>query len=90
MFAIKRRLIATLCIVGFLVVSFGMFTPPTEADCESAKDNCCYAIWKTKDVCNRFPYSQWCYDMYDEANYMCTIAAQECTTFTCTDTTWGG
>lgn len=88
MFATKRRLIATLCIVGFLVVSFGMFTPPTEADCASAKYDCCFAIWRAKDFCRRFPYSNGCRIAYDEANYFCTIAASECTTFTCTDTIW--
>ena len=90
MFATKRRLTAMVLMVGFLVVSFGMFTPSTKAhhDCESAKYYCCYAIWKAKDVCSRFPYSSWCEFQYNEANRICTIAAAECTTFTCTDTIW--
>ena len=88
----KRRTTAALLIVGFLVASLGMFTPSTEAhhDCESAKDNCCYAIWRAKDFCSRFPYSSGCYMLHNEANYLCAIAAAECTTFTCTDTIWGG
>ena len=31
MFSAKRRLIATICIVGFLVASLGMYTEPAHA-----------------------------------------------------------
>ena len=31
MFVTKRRLIATICIVGFLVASLGMYTEPAHA-----------------------------------------------------------
>lgn len=90
MFA-KRRTTAALLIVGFLVTSLGMFTPSTEAhhNCASAKYSCCFAIWRAKDFCRRFPHSNGCRLKYDEVNYFCTIAASECTTFTCTDTEWG-
>ena len=90
MFSTEKRLIATICIVGFLVVSFGMFTPSTEAhhDCPSARHACCYAIWVAKQVCRMFPNSSWCEFQYHEANAACTRAAAECGTFSCSD--WGG
>lgn len=91
MFATKRRLIATICIVGFLVVSFGMFIPSTEAHhgCAPARYDCCSAIWAAKQICGMFPNSGWCQDQYDYANRMCAIAASACGTFSCSDWQWG-
>ncbi len=88
MFATKRRLIATICIVGFLVVTFGMFTPSTEAGqtergCQMARDDCCAAIWVAKQICGMFPSSVWCEDQYDHVNRVCSIAASVCGTFSC-------
>ncbi len=90
MLGTKRRLTAMVLIVGFLVASLGMFTPSTEAhhNCSDAKYDCCFAIWRAKKFCSKWPNSVACQVAYDEANYFCTIAAAECTTFTCTDTIW--
>ena len=42
MFSTKRRLIATICIVGFLVASLGMYTEPAHASgpCSVLLDVC--------------------------------------------------
>ena len=87
MFAINGRLIATICLVGFLVVSFGMFTPSTEAhhDCSSARNACCHAIWVARQICGMFPDGDWCAFQYHEANVKCHRAAMECGTFSCSD-----
>ncbi len=88
MFSTTKRLIATICIVGFLVISFGMFTPSTEAGqtergCEMARDDCCAAIWVARQICGMFPSSVWCEDAYDYANSKCSIAASACSSFSC-------
>ena len=87
MFAVKGRLIATICIVGFLVASLGMFAPSTEAHhaCASARATCCHAIWVAQQVCGMFPNSDWCAFQYHEANVACHRAASECGTFSCSN-----
>ena len=88
MFATKRRLTAPVLIIGFLVVSFGMFTPSTEAGqtergCEMARDDCCNAIWAAQQICGMFPSSGWCADAHEYVNSKCSIAASACGTFSC-------
>ena len=60
----------------------------TYVNCSNAKYDCCFAIWRAKHYCSKWPNSTVCRNAYDEANYFCAIAAEECTTFTCTDTNW--
>ena len=46
MFATKRRLIATICIVGFLVAGLGMYTEPAHA---SGSNSPCSALLSACD-----------------------------------------
>ncbi len=90
----KRTVESFVVGCGILVVGFGMYgafqVQDAEAhhDCPSARNACCYAIWVAQQVCAMFPYSGWCEFQYHEANRVCSRAAAECTTFSCSD--WGG
>lgn len=80
MFATKRRLIATICIVGFLVVSFGLFTPPAfSSSCSYWAEWCCDAICRTEETCEEYGSSSYaCYSAQAYAGYVCAAAASVC------------
>lgn len=80
MFETKRRLIATICIVGFLVVSFGMFTPPAYSnDCSTAINNCCAALFLAAYYCNLYGSGSGVCDAWQRyAGEKCSTAAEIC------------
>ena len=80
MFATKRRLTAMICIVGFLVVSFGMFTPPAfSASCSYWTNWCCDAICDTYRICEEYGSNSYaCYNAQAYAGYVCATAAEVC------------
>ncbi len=93
MFAIKGRLKVALMVVGFLVVSLGMYAgfqvqdveahPHPGMSCSDARYNCCTAIYFAKQVCGTFPDSMVCADSAEWVNFECSIAAAVCGTFSC-------
>lgn len=90
MFSTKRRLTATICIVVFLVASFGMLVPSADAQlnpqtCSDAKSACCYAVYAAKYICIIFGSgSQTCQDAQYYAASMCSAASNLCNTaFSC-------
>ena len=80
MFSANRRLIATICIVGFLVVSFGTFTPPAFASaCSHWAEWCCDAICITSCVCEEHGSgSHACNSGQKYAGVVCATAADLC------------
>ena len=81
MFSTKRRLIAMVLIVGFLVASLAMFTPQAEGQtaCQDAKIRCCVAIWAAQNICGIFGSgSKACNAAQYYAGTMCYLASSVC------------
>ena len=79
MFATKRRLIAMVLAVGFLVASLGMFAPPAySSSCQSWIDWCCQALKNAAWYCLQDPNGEDCYDAQNYAGGVCGLAANIC------------
>ena len=97
MFSIKSRLIATICIVGFLVVGLGLCVvfqvqdveahPHPGISCSDARWDCCNVIQATREICGMFPDSPACANQAQWVNLLCSVAAAVCGTFSCSS--WG-
>ena len=93
MFATKGRLKVTLLVVGFLVVSLGMYAgfqvqdveahPHPGTSCCAARWDCCSAINSARQWCGMFPDSYMCADAAEWVNLKCSIAAAVCGGFSC-------
>lgn len=95
MFSTKGRLKVALMVVGFLVVSLGMYAgfqvqdveahPHPGISCGDARWNCCSAIQATREICGMFPDSRVCARQAEVVNILCSIAAAVCGSLSCSD-----
>jgi hypothetical protein len=75
-----RRLNATVLLLMFLVVSFGMFSPPAfSSACDIVKSLCCDDIRFAQDICSAFGSAdELCKLALRIARMQCAVAAVIC------------
>ena len=96
MFA-KGWLKVALLVVGVLVVSLGMYVgfqvqdveahPHPGKSCSEARWDCCSAVQAARQICGTFPDSSVCANQAEWVNFLCSIAAAVCGSFSCSS--WG-